>query len=77
MRGAQDYASRDWSENRTGLGRLMRTHSAVSLRGASRLRTHFNLSLRGASRRGNLDEVEHTWANRRCYGVGIATLRSQ
>ena len=49
----------------------------VSLRGAPRLRTCFNLSLRGASRRGNLDEVEHTWANRRCYGVGIATLRSQ
>ena len=27
--------------------------------------------------RGNLDEAEHTSANRRCYGTGIATLRSQ
>ena len=27
--------------------------------------------------RGNLDEVEHTSANRRCYDDGIATLRSQ
>ena len=27
--------------------------------------------------RGNLDEVEHTFANRRCYGDEIATLRSQ
>ena len=35
------------------------------------------LSLRGAQRRGNLDEVEHTFANRRCYGDEIATLRSQ
>ena len=46
--------------------------------------SHFNLSLRGASAhpelvqgRGNLDEVEHTLANRRCYGDEIATLRSQ
>ena len=30
MRGAQDYASRDWSENRTGLGRLMRTHCVIA-----------------------------------------------
>jgi hypothetical protein len=37
----------------------------------------FNLSLRGAQRRGNLDEVEHTSANRRCYDDEIATLRSQ
>ena len=43
-----------------------------------------NLSLRGAPAhpepvegRGNLDEVEHTSANRRCYGEEIATLRSQ
>ena len=36
-----------------------------------------NLSLRGAKRRGNLDEVEHASANRRCYGDEIATLRSQ
>ena len=27
--------------------------------------------------RGNLDEVEHTWANRRRYGDEIAALRSQ
>ena len=27
--------------------------------------------------RGNLDGVEHTSANHRCYGDGIATLRSQ
>jgi hypothetical protein len=33
--------------------------------------------LRGAQRRGNLDEVEHTSANRRCYDDEIATLRSQ
>ena len=46
--------------------------------------TFFNLSLRGAPAhpepvegRGNLDEVEHTSANRRCYGEEIATLRSQ
>ena len=46
--------------------------------------THFNLSLRGAPAdpelvegRGNLVEVEHTSANRRCYGDGIAALRSQ
>ena len=37
----------------------------------------FNLSLRGAWRRGNLDEVEHTTANRRCCDDEIATLRSQ
>ena len=37
-------------------------------------RTHFNLSLREAQRRGNLvEEVEHTSANRRCYGDEIAT----
>ena len=30
MRGAQDYASRDWSENRTGLGRLMRTNCVMA-----------------------------------------------
>ena len=30
MRGAQDYASREWSENRTGLGRLMRTHCVIA-----------------------------------------------
>ncbi len=41
------------------------------------MRTHFNLSLGGALRRGNLDEAEHTSANRRCYGDGIATLHSQ
>ena len=46
--------------------------------------THFNLSLRGAPAdpelvegRGNLVEVEHTSANRRCYGDEIAALRSQ
>ena len=46
--------------------------------------THFNLSLRGSSAhpefvegRGNLDEVEHTSANRRRYGDEIAALRSQ
>ena len=38
---------------------------------------HPHLSLRGAQRRGNLDEAEHTSANRRCYGAEIATLRSQ
>ena len=43
-----------------------------------------NLSLRGAPAhpepvegRCNLDEIEHTSANRRCYGDEIATLRSQ
>ena len=41
------------------------------------MRTRFNLSLRGAQRRGNLDEAEHTSTNRRYYGDGIATLRSQ
>ena len=48
------------------------------------MRTHFDLSLRGASGhpelvegRGNLDEVEHTSAYRRCYGAEIAALRSQ
>ena len=42
------------------------------------MRTHFNLPLRGAQRRGNLvEEVEHTSANRRCYGDEIASLRSQ
>ena len=30
MRGAQDYASQDWSENRTGLGLLMRTHCVIA-----------------------------------------------
>ena len=30
MRGAQDYASRDWSENRTGLALLMRTHCVIA-----------------------------------------------
>ncbi len=30
MRGAQDYASRDWSENCTGLSRLMRTHCVIA-----------------------------------------------
>ena len=47
--------------------------------------THFNLSLRGSTAahgepvepRGNLDEVEHTSANRRRYGDEIAALRSQ
>ena len=39
--------------------------------------THFNMSLRGAQRRGNLDEVEHTLANRCRYGDEIAALRSQ
>ena len=38
-------------------------------------RSHFNLSLRGVQRRGNLDEVEHTSANRRCYGDEIANHR--
>ena len=37
--------------------------------------TRFDLSLRGAQRRGNLDEAEHTSANRRCYGEGIANPR--
>ena len=47
-------------------------------------RSHFNLCLRGAPAhpelvegRGNLDEVEHASANRRCYADEIATLRSQ
>ena len=47
------------------------------------MRTHFTLSLPGepahpelVERRGNLDEVEHTSANRRCYGNGIAMLHS-
>jgi hypothetical protein len=47
-------------------------------------RTHFNQSLRGAPAhpelaegRVNLDVVEHTLANRRCYDEGIATLRWQ
>ena len=47
-------------------------------------RTRFNLSLRGApghpelvEGRDNLDEAEHASTNRRCYGDGIATLRSQ
>ena len=47
-------------------------------------RTYYHLSLRGTPAhpelvegRGNLDEVEHTSANRRCYDAGIATLRSQ
>ena len=47
-------------------------------------RPRFNLSSLGAPAhpelvegRGNLDEVERTAANRRCYGDGIATLRSQ
>ena len=39
------------------------------------------LSLRASFDRlrtsGNLDEVEHTSANRRCYGDEIAALRSQ
>ena len=46
--------------------------------------THFDLSLRGApahpelvEERGNLVEVGHTSANRRCYGYEIAALRSQ
>ena len=39
--------------------------------------TPTTLSMRGAQRRGNLDGVEHMSANRRCYGDGIATLRSQ
>jgi hypothetical protein len=53
------------------------------MRGWRPLHTHFDLSLRAAPAhpelvegRGNLDEVEHTWANRRCYGDEIATLRS-
>ncbi len=41
------------------------------------MRTRFNLPLRGARRRGKFDEAEHTSTNRRCYGDGIATLRSQ
>ena len=43
-----------------------------------------NLSLRGVpghpelvEGRGNLDDLEHASANPRCYGDGIATLRSQ
>ena len=46
--------------------------------------TRFDLSLRGAPAhpelvegRGNLVEVGHTSANRRCYGDEIAALRSQ
>ncbi len=48
-----------------------------NITGNALTRTHFNLSLRGAQRRGNLDEVEHTSANRRWYDNEIATLRSQ
>ena len=44
-------------------------------------RTHLHLSLRAPFDKlrtsGNLDEVEHTSANRRCYDDEIATLRSQ
>ena len=44
-------------------------------------RTHINLALRASFDRlrtsGNLNEVEHTSAYRRCYDDGIATLRSQ
>ena len=44
-------------------------------------RTHLHLSLRAPfdklRKSGNLDEVEHTSANRRCYDDEIATLRSQ
>ena len=66
---------------------LTQTGFSLSLRATSReptlslratlTRTCVNLSLRGAQRRGNLDEIEHTSANRLCYGDGIATLRSQ
>ena len=40
--------------------------SSVIVRALDKLRTS-----------GNLDEVEHTSANRRCYDDEIATLRSQ
>ena len=73
----------------TGLPRYARndklgTHEKwVRMRGWRPLHTHFDLSLRAAPAhpelvegRGNLDEVEHTSANRRRYGDEIATLRS-
>ena len=63
--------------------KLGRHEKWVRMRGWRPLHTHFDLSLRTAPAhpelvegRGNLDEVEHTSANRRRYGDEIATLRS-